>query len=118
MNRPALALVGIDADRLGAICASIAFAMAMATGVLIALVFPAFGPTDGMDYTIIGFIAIVLGGVGNPVGALLGGIVFGVVQQVSALYWGEAIGLLSGFLILTITIFFRPQGLLGKPGFS
>ncbi|MCO5065018.1 MAG: branched-chain amino acid ABC transporter permease [Rhizobiaceae bacterium] len=114
MNRAAVQTVGIDIDRLSLICFSGAFGLTCATGVLMTLVFPAFGPMGGLEYTILGFIVIVLGGVDNPVGAILGGIVYGLTQQLIAFVFSEEAGLMSGFIILTVVILFRPQGLLGS----
>ena len=80
---------------------------------LIALVFPAFNPFSGAEYTIIAFIVVVLGGLGNPVGALLAGVLFGLAEQMATVFLPQAMAQIVGFLILVGTIFFRPSGILG-----
>lgn len=114
MNRDALRIIGVNVDRLSLVAFAVSIGLAGATGVLLALVFPAFGPVGGLDYTIIGFIVIVLGGLGHPLGALLGGLIFGLSEQISTLYLGQSVGLIVGFLILVVVISVRPQGLLGR----
>jgi branched-chain amino acid transport system permease protein len=81
--------------------------------VLIALVFPAFNAFSGTEYTIIAFIVVVLGGLGNPVGALLAGVLFGLAEQMATVFLPQAMAQIVGFVILVGTIFFRPSGILG-----
>jgi branched-chain amino acid transport system permease protein len=114
MNREAIRIVGIDIDRLSLFAFSISFGLAGMTGVLIALVFPAFSPFSGLDYTILGFVVIVLGGLGSPLGALAGGLVFALTEQLATLYLGQSTGLIVGFLVLVAVIVVRPAGLMGQ----
>lgn len=114
MNREALRIVGIDIDKLSIFAFSISFGLAGMTGVLIALVFPAFSPFSGMDYTILGFVVIVLGGLGSPLGALAGGLVFALTEQLTTLYLGQSTGLIAGFVVLVAVIVIRPAGLMGQ----
>jgi len=113
MNPEAIQIMGVDIVRLSAFAFALAAALAGVTGVLIALVFPAFNPFSGAEYTIIAFIVVVLGGLGNPVGALLAGVVFGLAEQMATVFLPQAMAQIVGFLILVGTIFFRPSGLLG-----
>jgi branched-chain amino acid transport system permease protein len=113
MNPEAIMIMGVDIVRLSAFAFALASALAGVTGVLIALVFPAFNPFSGAEYTIIAFIVVVLGGLGNPVGALLAGIVFGLAEQMATVFLPQAMAQIVGFLILVGTIFFRPSGILG-----
>jgi len=114
MNRDAVRIVGINLEQLSALAFALGIALAGATGVLIALVFPAFSPFMGNDYTLIGFVVIVLGGLGHPVGALAGALLFAVSEQVAAVYFNPSIATLCGFVLLVGMIFVRPNGLLGK----
>jgi branched-chain amino acid transport system permease protein len=114
MNREAIRIVGIDIDRLSALAFGIGLGLAAITGVLTAMIFPSFSPFAGADYTLIGFIVIVLGGLGHPVGALAGAILFGVTEQVMSVYVNSSIALIIGFLLLVAVIFLRPSGLFGK----
>lgn len=113
MNPEAIMIMGVDIVRLSAFAFALAAALAGVTGVLIALVFPAFNPFSGAEYTIIAFIVVVLGGLGNPVGALLAGVVFGLAEQMATVFLPQAMAQIVGFLILVGTIFFRPSGILG-----
>ena len=111
--RAAIMIMGVDIVRLSAFAFALASALAGVTGVLIALVFPAFNPFSGAEYTIIAFIVVVLGGLGNPVGALLAGVLFGLAEQMATVFLPQAMAQIVGFLILVGTIFFRPSGILG-----
>lgn len=114
MNRSAVATVGIDVEKLSAMTFGIGLGFAGITGVLLAMIFPAFSPFAGVDYTLIGFIIIVLGGLGHPIGALVGGILFGVTEQVTVVLADNSVALLVGFALMIAVIFFRPSGLFGR----
>ena len=114
MNREAVQIVGIDIHRLSASAFGLAAALAAVTGVLLTLVVPSIDPNGGADLTLIGFIVIVLGGLGHPVGALAAGILFGVVEQVSNVLLPQAAAQMLGFMILIAVIFVRPEGLFGR----
>lgn len=113
MNPEAIQILGVDIVRLSAFAFALASALAGVTGVLIALVFPAFNPFSGTEYTIIAFIVVVLGGLGNPMGALLAGVLYGLAEQMATVFLPQAMAQIVGFVILVATIFFRPSGLLG-----
>ncbi|HKH67658.1 MAG TPA: branched-chain amino acid ABC transporter permease [Reyranella sp.] len=113
MNPEAIMIMGVDIVRLSAFAFALASALAGVTGVLIALVFPAFNAFSGAEYTIIAFIVVVLGGLGNPVGALLAGVLFGLAEQMATVFLPQAMAQIVGFVILVGTIFFRPSGILG-----
>lgn len=113
MNREAIQIMGVDIVRLSAFAFALATALAGVTGVLIALVFPAFNPFSGAEYTIIAFIVVVLGGLGNPMGALLAGVIYGLAEQMATVFLPQAMAQIVGFAILIGTIFFRPTGILG-----
>lgn len=114
MNRDAIQIVGVNVQWLSAIAFGIGLGLAAVTGVLVAMIFPAFGPFAGVDYTLIGFIVIVLGGLGHPIGALVGAILFGVTEQVSSVFFSSSIALIIGFMLLIAVIFIRPAGLFGR----
>ncbi|MFJ1301581.1 branched-chain amino acid ABC transporter permease [Pseudomonadota bacterium AL_CKDN230030165-1A_HGKHYDSX7] len=114
MNRDAIRIVGINAERLSAVAFGLGIGLAAVTGVLVALVFPSFSPFMGNDYTLIGFIVIVLGGLGHPVGALVGALLFGVTEQVSVVFFNPSIATMLGFALMVAMIFVRPSGLFGQ----
>ena len=113
MNREAVQIVGIDVHRLSAAAFGLAAALAGVAGTLLTLVVPSIDPNGGVDLALIGFIVIVLGGLGHPVGALIAGILFGVVEQVSNVLLPQAAAQMVGFVILVAVIFVRPSGLFG-----
>lgn len=114
MNREAIQIVGINAPRLSAAAFGLATALAGITGGILALVVPSVNPNGGADLTLIGFIVIVLGGLGHPVGALAAGILFGLVEQLATVMLPQAAAQMIGFMILVAVIFVRPQGLFGR----
>ncbi|MHA6686150.1 branched-chain amino acid ABC transporter permease [Mesorhizobium sp. A556] len=114
MNRDAIQIVGVNINQLSALAFGLAIGLAGTTGVLLALVFPAFGPFSGLDFTLIGFVVIVLGGLGHPVGAIVGGILFGITEQVAIVFLPQSLSQAAGFLILIGTVALRPAGLFGK----
>lgn len=114
MNREAIQIVGINVHRLSAGAFGLATALAGVTGTVLTLVVPSVDPNGGADLTLIGFIVIVLGGLGHPVGALAAGVLFGVVEQLSTVLLPQAAAQMVGFVILVAVIFVRPQGLFGR----
>lgn len=114
MNRDAVRIVGVDVEQLSALAFGLGLGLAAVAGVLTALIFPAFSPFAGESYTLIGFIVIVLGGLGHPVGALIASILFGVTEQVMAVYFNASIALIIGFLMTVLVIYWRPAGLFGR----
>ena len=114
MNREAVQIVGINIHRLSASAFGLAAALAAVTGVLLTLVVPSIDPNGGADLTLIGFIIIVLGGLGHPVGALAAGVIFGLVEQVSNVLMPQAAAQMLGFIILIVVVFFKPAGLFGR----
>jgi branched-chain amino acid transport system permease protein len=114
MNREAIQIVGVDIFKLSALAFALAAALAAVTGVLVALVFPAFNAFSGTEYTIIGFIVVVLGGLGNPMGALAAGVLYGLAEQLAAVFLPQAMAPIVGFSILVGTIMLRPAGLFGR----
>ena len=113
MNREAIQIVGVNIVRLSALAFALAFGLAGVTGVLIALVFPAFSPFSGGEYSIIGFIVIVLGGLGNPIGALIAGVFFGIAEQMATVFLPQALAQIVGFALLVAPVLVRPTGLFG-----
>ena len=61
----------------------------------------------------VAFTIVVLGGMGSFVGALVGGLLIGVVESVGGLYLGESLGQVGIFAIFIAVLLFRPQGLFG-----
>ena len=62
---------------------------------------------------LIAFTIVVLGGMGSFVGALIGGLIIGVVEALGGLFLGESLGQIGIFLIFFLVLIFRPNGLFG-----
>jgi branched-chain amino acid transport system permease protein len=73
-------------------------------------------PTVGLNFVLIAFVIVVLGGMGSIEGALLGGICIGVVQSMSSYFIAPAFGQMFFFILFLLVMIFRPSGLLGQRG--
>jgi branched-chain amino acid transport system permease protein len=73
-------------------------------------------PTVGLNFVLIAFVIVVLGGMGSIEGALLGGICIGIVQSMSSYYIAPAFGQMFFFILFLLVMIFRPSGLLGQRG--
>ena len=112
-DKDAAALMGINVDTTISATFAIGSMLAGATGVLYALLYNNLYPLMGIMPGIKAFVAAVLGGIGIIPGALLGGILLGLVETVGKYFvsdYAEAIA----FIILIIILIFKPSGLLGK----
>ncbi|WP_328452118.1 MULTISPECIES: branched-chain amino acid ABC transporter permease [unclassified Amycolatopsis] len=110
----AAVLMGVSIDRIVRITFLLGGAMA---GVAAALFVMEYENTDyriGFLLGIKAFTAAVLGGIGNLRGALLGGIVLGLVENWSSIFLGSAWKDVTAFVILVLVLMFRPTGILGE----
>ena len=107
-------LVGIDVRRIYLVTFAVGTACAGAAGTLV-VPFITLEPTTGELFNIIAFVVVVLGGMGKVVGALLGGLLIGLVEQLGGLYLPGQSPLLSVFVVFVLVLFLRPQGLFGRP---
>lgn len=71
-------------------------------------------PEMGWHMLLPAFAAAILGGIGNPVGAVLGGIIIGIAQEVAVPYVGSTYKAAVGFGVILVVLLFRPNGLLGR----
>jgi branched-chain amino acid transport system permease protein len=87
-------------------------------GLAACIMMPLFSvfPTVGLNFVLIAFVIVVLGGMGSIEGALLGGICVGVVQSISSYYIAPAFGQMFFFVLFLLVMIFRPNGLLGQKG--
>jgi branched-chain amino acid transport system permease protein len=69
-----------------------------------------------LNFVLIAYVVVVLGGMGSMEGAFLGGICIGIVQSLSGYYVAPAYGQMFYFLIFLLVMVFRPNGLLGQRG--
>ena len=79
------------------------------------LLMPSFyvNPTVGDAFVLVAFTIVVLGGMGSVPGALIGGLVVGVVESLSGLFLGESLGQIGIFLVFIAVLLVRPTGLFG-----
>jgi branched-chain amino acid transport system permease protein len=105
-------LVGIDVARIRATAFGIGAACAAVAGALITPFFYV-APDVGESFNIMAFVVVVLGGMGNFVGALLGGLIVGVAESLGAALLPGSLKQLVVFVIFVLVLLFRPQGLFG-----
>jgi branched-chain amino acid transport system permease protein len=111
-ERKGAQLVGINADHVFAM----SFGLGLAClGVAACLLLPSYyvNPQVGGGFVLIAFTIVVLGGMGSFVGALIGGLIIGVVEALGGLFLGESLGQIGIFLIFILVLIFRPTGLFG-----
>lgn len=103
---------GINVQRIHLYSFGIASALAAAGGSLVAVII-AIQPEMGQVYTFKSFLVIVLGGAGNYPGALLGGMLLGLVEQLSSLFLTTQVSEAVAYVLLVLVLLLRPTGLLG-----
>ena len=105
-------LVGIDVSHVYAVTFGLGTAcVAIAACLLIPTYY--VNPTVGEAFVLIAFTIVVLGGMGSVPGALIGGLLIGVVESLSGLFLGESLGQIGIFLIFIVVLLVRPTGLFG-----
>lgn len=105
-------LSGINVGNLHGLTFGLSAAMAGAAGAIIGIVQP-FSAASEVAWTLNAFIVVVLGGIGSPAGALIGGLLLGLIYAYTAQYIGPALTTAMMFLVLVVMLVIRPQGLLG-----
>ncbi len=121
-NAQVAALMGIDSNRVIALTFVIGAGLAAVAGLMVASYYGIAHYTMGSQLGLKAFCAAVLGGIGNVPGAMLGGVLLGVVEALGAGYIGDLTGNVFGsnyqdvfaFLVLILVLVFRPSGLLGE----
>jgi len=114
-NRVGVQTAGIDVWRLDAIAFAIGVALAGFAGALLAPLFMVF-PTNGAVTTVKGFEIIVIGGLGSIPGALVGGVLLGLVESLGAAFISSPYQNVYGFLCVIVILIIRPNGLFGERG--
>ncbi|RME41910.1 MAG: branched-chain amino acid ABC transporter permease [Chloroflexi bacterium] len=114
-SRTAAMAMGIDPGQISMIAFGIGLGYAAVAGGLIALTNP-LSPIIGLNYVGRAFAVVVLGGLGNPIGAVVGGLVLGLAESISALFVTYSLAPAVAFLLLIIVLIVRPRGLFGPLG--
>lgn len=112
-NPMGASLVGIDSRRINVLTFGVGVSTVGAAAVLVAP-FLQLEPITGASFTIIAFVVVVLGGLGDVIGALIGGLVVGLVQQFGGVLFPDQDNLLPVFVVFLLTLFLRPEGLFGE----
>ncbi len=112
-ERQGAMLVGIDVAHVHAVTFGIGTAC---LGVAAALLAPTYAvtPQFGYLFVLISFTVVVLGGMGSFAGALVGGFLIGVIEQLGRLYLGESLGLITISATFILVLLLRPTGLFGE----
>ncbi|MEW6113619.1 MAG: branched-chain amino acid ABC transporter permease [Thermodesulfobacteriota bacterium] len=114
-DRMAAQLMGINLNRVYMVTFGIGSALVAIAGGLIMPVYYVF-PSVGVYFVLTAFVVVVLGGMGNMVGALIGGIVIGVTDSLSGYYIDPSLKEVVYFIIFLVVLLVKPSGLMGMVG--
>ena len=113
-NRDAAQLMGINVNRTISTTFAIGSALAAVAGVLLCSTIPTLQPTTGSMPGIRAFTAAVIGGIGSMPGAMLGGVLLGIIETMSKKYISTEFSDAIVFAVLIVILLVKPAGLLGK----
>lgn len=113
-DRGAAQLMGVNVNATISLTFAIGSALAAVAGALLCSSYPTLQPTTGAMPGIKAFVAAVFGGIGSIPGAFLGGILLGVIENLSKAYISTQLSDAIVFLVLIVVLLVKPTGLLGK----
>jgi branched-chain amino acid transport system permease protein len=105
-------LMGVNIHNVLAICFGIGLGLAGIAGTLMSTVL-AISTSMGLQYTVIAMIVVVLGGLGSISGAVIGGIILGIVSQLVT-YYQPTMSFIAYYIIFILLLLARPKGIMGK----
>jgi len=105
-------LMGVNINSVLAICFGLGLGMAGIAGSLISTLYP-IQTSMGLQYTVIAMIVVVLGGLGSITGAMIGGVILGVVSQLVT-YFQPTMTFIAYYVIFIVLLLARPKGIMGK----
>ena len=114
INRTAM-LMGINVEKIYMVTFALGSALAAAAGGLYGIIF-SFDSSTGAMPTIIAFAIIILGGLGSIRGAIIGGLLYGITEQLATLFLGGIWSSAVAFALLIVVLIIRPNGLFGEKG--
>jgi branched-chain amino acid transport system permease protein len=112
---PAAALMGVPVDRVISGTFVLGSMLAAAAGILVGLSNPKIDPLMGLMPGLKAFVAAVLGGIGSVPGAMVGGLLLGVIETLVTGYLSSTYRDAIAFVILVVILLYRPTGLFGEP---
>ena len=112
-NTETASILGVDANRIISAAFFVSGALAGASGILFGLSFSIVSPFMGMEPGIKGIAAMIVGGMGNIRGAIVGGMLIGIIEVVSVGYFGALAKDFAVYGALFMALVIRPQGILG-----
>ena len=113
-DKGAATLMGIDVNRTITITFAIGSALAAIAGALLCSTYPSLTPYTGSMPGIKAFVAAVFGGIGSIPGALIGGVLLGIIENLSKAYISSQLSDAIVFSVLIIVLLVRPTGILGR----
>jgi branched-chain amino acid transport system permease protein len=117
MDREAAALMGVNVQSINAVTFAIGAFMAGAAGALLSIIFP-ISPLNSSLFLGKAFVVCVLGGLGSVPGAMVGGLVLGIIESFGSYWFGPEHAVTISFALLLLLLFVRPSGLLGRRGYE
>jgi branched-chain amino acid transport system permease protein len=105
-------LMGVNIHNVLAICFGIGLGLAGIAGSLMSTIF-AISTSMGLQYTVIAMIVVVLGGLGSISGAVIGGVILGIVSQLVTNYY-PTMTFIAYYIIFILLLLARPKGIMGK----
>ena len=112
-DRETAALMGVSVERIHTITFALGAGLAAAAGALLGPVFLAY-PSMGDLAALKAFSVVILGGLGNFVGAAVGGLVLGIAEELGAGYVSSGYRDAVGFVIIVVMLLVRPSGLFAR----
>lgn len=114
-DRNAAQLMGINIDKVYLLTFGLGSALVGIAGALLAPAYPIF-PTVGTNFALASFVIVVLGGMGSLTGALLGGLLIGLIETLSGFFIDPELKQAAYFAVFILVLVFRPTGLFGQRG--
>ena len=113
-DKGAAQLMGIDVNKTISLTFAIGSALAAVAGMLLCSAYPALTPYTGSMPGIKAFVAAVFGGIGSIPGALIGGVILGIIEILSKAYISSQLSDAIVFMVLIVVLLMKPTGILGK----
>jgi branched-chain amino acid transport system permease protein len=114
-DRTTARLMGIDVDRVYMVTFALGSALIGLTACVLMPIYYVF-PTVGVEFMIVAFVVVVLGGLGSLAGSIIGGLLIGVVEQLSGFFIDISLRQVVYFIVFILVIAVRPAGLFGQRG--